>query len=537
MLPTNPRLNGLADHLLSYFLSDPSNSGHNTPGHAPYQEYSSAPSHGNDSSPPLGMNASYGPSSSRTSSNSTLTDAEPPQPRTPAMQFYHGSSHSSSHQQPTSYARQTAENIASMQAQSQLISSSSSSSLSSMAAALVSGGPVLHHQYHHRHHQPNPTAPQSHASAGDASGKGGTNSSRDSPPGHGDDSPISPAAMIGTGHENLMLPPPSRRHSRDRVQAQAAATVGASSQVAQSQGQPSQQAHAQHHPYPSPQIGYPGTGPNTDQSNKDGHLEWLKQLNERAKAANQHPIPQPSHGQPATMMPPPGSMVGVHAPQQPPPVVSQHPSGLPVPAPGTHVFHAGTFPTAAAAAAAVAQNPMLYQAALNHKFHMATQSQGESEEKRARRLERNRESARKSRRRKKERLATLGAQVERLHTQIEDERRNQVNAMCAALKQVRRAEMAKLSNDVKESPDLINSQAGSDRLANILRSSSVASVIAQKSMAFQYTTLRQLLLPKYQKFLLWLTQHHESFFTAGKDEYTRKDGKQVGQIKKLLGFV
>ena len=300
--------------------------------------------------------------------------------------------------------------------------------------------------------------------------------------------------MIGTGHENLMLPAPSRRHRRDRAQASAAGQRRAfanAAMVYQAQGQPG------------------------DQSNKDGHLEWLKQLNARAKAANHNPMTQPP-GQPASMMPPPGTLVSMHAPPQPPTVVAQHGGGA------AHVFHAGTFPTAAAAAAAVAQNPMLYQAALNHKFHMAAQSQGESEEKRARRLERNRESARKSRRRKKERLATLGAQVDRLHTQIEDERRNQVNAMCATLKQVRKDELARLLHD-----DQLNTQAGQERIASILMCSSGGSPIARSATEFQYTTLRQVLLPRYQKFLLWLTLHGESFFTAGKDEYTRKDGKQV----------
>lgn len=534
------------DHLLSYFLSD--QSVHSGPAHSQagpqYQEYASMPSHSSDINPPLGTSASYGPGSSRTSSNSTLTEApEPPQPRTPHVQFYHPglSSHSTTQpppppqpQQPAyGAARQTAENTALQQAQSQIISSSSSSSLSSMVSSLV-GGPVALHQIHHpRQHSHAPTAPPgNHRGTNDISGRNKPRANSDSPP-H-DDSPISPAAMIGTGHENLMLPPPSRRQLRNGGHGAPGTThplkqgaPSAQHTIAQPQQHPQHQQQQPH--YVNPQVVYQtAPGQPIDPSNNNAHLKWLDQLNARAKATN--PMTQPPPGQPATIIHPPVALVSIHGPGQPP-VVAQHPGAIAMPAATAHVFHAGTFPTAAAAAAAVAQNPMLYQAALNHKFHMAAQSsQGESEEKRARRLERNRESARKSRRRKKERLATLSAQVDRLHTQIEDERRNQVNAMCDMLKKVRKDEFANLFNDVNENADKLNTHAGRERLAAILLSSSGGSPIARSCTEFQYNTLRQVLLPRYQKFLLWLTLHDDAFFIAGKDEYTRKDGKQVLRV-------
>ncbi|CAB9509289.1 bZIP transcription factor [Seminavis robusta] len=550
-----PHWDSETDHLLSYFLGDPN--GHSTPGQS-YQDFSSAPNPSNaDMNPPLGMNASYGPGSSRTSSNSTLTDAaDPQQPRTPAMQFYHpshSSSHSSQQQhqppQPIGYARHTVDNIASMQAaaqqaqqgQSQLVSSSSSSSLSSLAVTLVSGGPVLHHQMHHtgRHHSHAPTTAGTSTSGSTSERPGSANSGKirasnsDSPPGHGDDSPISPAAMIGTAQENLMLPPPSRNvppgtGSRGPAprQANQISSQSSSQQQRRKDGPSTQQPPPPQQAYP---IVYPGQSQPVaavDHGNKDSHLEWLNQLNARAKAANQNQrTNQPAN----TTILPPGTLVSI---QHQAPPVAQHPTAIPVPAAaGTHVFHAGTFPTAAAAAAAVAQNPMLYQAALNHKFHLAATSQGESEEKRARRLERNRESARKSRRRKKERLATLAAQVDKLHTKIEDERKNQVNAMCSTLKQVRHDEMVKLMEEVKENMEQLNQDpAIQQRLATILRSSCGGSQIAQATVEFQYNTLKQVLLPRYQKFLLWLTLHNDGFFTAGKDEYTRRDGKQILRV-------
>ena len=322
--------------------------------------------------------------------------------------------------------------------------------------------------------------------------------------------------MIGLGHEQLMLPPPSRKNSRSSSQNPAAASS-------------SSKSSAPPNP-PLPPIAYPQQQsqqqPHTS-NKKERDLAWLQQLNARAKAAASQNPNQPPPGQQQPGMPPPiGVIPGMPA--------STTQNGTVVAGGGTAapttVYHAGTFPTAAAAAAAVAQNPMLYQAALNHKFHMAAQSQGETEEKRARRLERNRESARKSRRRKKERLATLSAQVDRLHTLIEDERRLQVNAMCSTLKQVRREEMEKFQSDFEDSSDQATSEAGQQRLATLIHSTSGGSRIAQATVEFQYNTLKQTLLPRYQKFLLWLTLHNEGFFTAGKDEYTLKDGKQVLRV-------
>lgn len=468
-----------------------------------FQDFASAPrpsSRGGQQGPPL----MYG-GSSTTSSSSTLADDGPAPPRTPAMQFYTpGHSHSSHSQQLShshssdpnrtsghSYARQTAENIAAMHNnQGQMISSSSSSSsLSSMAAALVSGGPVLQHHVH----QQQQSIPRTN--------------SRESPrTTHGEDSPISPAAMIGgNGHENLMLPPPSRirahggsDHGPPVDHPPQPPAVPASSSSAKRNSQSSLNPN-----HPQQSIHH------IDHSNKEEHLNWLKELNARAKAANQ---PPPNQQHPGMSAMPPPNMVQMHPQQQ------QQQPGV--------VFPQG--PYNAAAAAAVAQNPMLYQAAMNHKFHMAAQSQGESEEKRARRLERNRESARKSRRRKKERLAALEKQVDELHTKIEEERKKQVAAMCNTLKQVRLDELAKLQRDCLNNPDLFQEEdAAHDRLANIIKSTSGGSQIAQATIEFQYNTLKQVLLPRYQKFLLWLTLHEESFFAAGKDEYTKKDGKQV----------
>jgi hypothetical protein len=97
------------------------------------------------------------------------------------------------------------------------------------------------------------------------------------------------------------------------------------------------------------------------------------------------------------------------------------------------------------------------------------------------------------------------------------------------VKQVRLQELAKLQRDYLDQPERFQQGDGAkDHLANIIKSTSGGSPIAHATIEFQYNTLKQLLLPRYQKFLLWLTLHNESFYTAGKEEYATKDGKQVG---------
>jgi len=48
---------------------------------------------------------------------------------------------------------------------------------------------------------------------------------------------------------------------------------------------------------------------------------------------------------------------------------------------------------------------------------------------------------------------------------------------------------------------------------------------------FQYSTLKQTLLPRYQKFLLWLTLHDQNWFMAGKEQMAKREsGKNVVKV-------
>jgi hypothetical protein len=294
-----------------------------------------------------------------------------------------------------------------------------------------------------------------------------TNMSQDSLEGM---SPISPAAMIGTGQEPLMLP------SKD-------ISPLTTRQLLQQQQQ--QQYHHQSH----------GGG-------NANHLAWLQEINAYAKASNGN----------NNMAPPP------------PAATLQHP--------GMSVIPGYPHP----------MNAMFYAQA-----HSILQSQaaspGESEEKRAKRLERNRESARKSRRRKKERLSLLEDKVAHLHSQIEVERRAQINVMDKILLEYQETRIAEFRTQYQETADSSNAVAVlannnnnnnnedlNQQLFTLVEMTGPNCPVRKAVVDFQYTVLQQFLLPKYQKFLVWLTLHPEAYFLAGKELHAQQEPKQVVRV-------
>lgn len=388
------------DHLLSYFLGgDTQNASHTSARNAP----------------------NFAPSRDSRDTMEEDDDDEPDPPSTPAVQFYShsGMQQHQHHRGASSVAAATG---------AALPSGSSSNSLLSMTAALVSGGPIMYQQV-----QQQMMNRETHSTTS---------------PGI---SPISPAGLIGPGHENLMLPAAGRG------------------------GHPHHQQHQQL--------------PMTDH---ERHWAWLQDLNARAKATS-HP-----NGGADTMGPPPPQSASAY----PQPVSA---GTVPV---GGHVVIPGY--------------PMMY-AQVAHMQHMVASpvlSPAETEEKRAKRLERNRESARKSRRRKKERLATLEAQVKQLQNEIEDERKKRIHAMIPSLTECRGQAIAQLLQ-VK------GDEAVSVDLVPIIRNTGANSQISVVVTDFQYNMLKQMLLPGYYKVLIWLTLHEEAFFTSGKEEYIKREAEKL----------
>jgi hypothetical protein len=276
-------------------------------------------------------------------------------------------------------------------------------------------------------------------------------------------SPISPAAMIGRAeHEPLMLPPsPDKKY---------AFPLQARSNI-----------------YNDVHMANPS------------HLEWLQQINAMAKASIYNPALPP-------MQPP---MPTTHSNM--PPTILTNPAVPPMAAHAIQQFSNGV------AIPPHRAGDMLYTHLAQLQKAPPT-SEAESEEKRTRRLERNRESARKSRRRKKERLTHLGGKVAALHTKLSAERQKDINLMNAGLQNDNTKMLAELKAD---DGDL------EEKIYKWMQSTGPNCEVRRAVVDFQYSTLEQTLLSRHEKFLLWLTLHREDYFTKAKELHSKREGNQV----------
>ena len=147
---------------------------------------------------------------------------------------------------------------------------------------------------------------------------------------------------------------------------------------------------------------------------------------------------------------------------------------------------------------------------INALARAASTKPEETEEKREKRLERNRESARKCRRRKKERLEALAKQVNGLHRKIDQQRHVLVDVMLN---------------------DGLAQNRSADAAAYAIRRTGPQSPLVQAVLEFHSTTLKQRLLPRYQKYWYWIALQDESFFVAGKETLRtgRTSSKQIGE--------
>ncbi len=151
------------------------------------------------------------------------------------------------------------------------------------------------------------------------------------------------------------------------------------------------------------------------------------------------------------------------------------------------------------------------------------ESAEETEEKRAKRLERNRESARKSRARKRERLKNLEAKVNKLYSKIERERRIQINTLETAWKPLENEELLELKR-LEEANAL--DKEGETNLQSCLSRfcmSDTEQSTRKEISEFQYNTLVQHLLTRYQKIFLWTILQKQSYFLSGKEEHAKRE--------------
>mmetsp|Transcript_4170 Transcript_4170/g.5981 ORF Transcript_4170/g.5981 Transcript_4170/m.5981 type:complete len:572 (+) Transcript_4170:138-1853(+) len=176
----------------------------------------------------------------------------------------------------------------------------------------------------------------------------------------------------------------------------------------------------------------------------------------------------------------------------------------------------------------VPSNPNV-QAAASSTYASQPSRETESQERRARRLARNRESARQSRRRKKERLASLSCQVNKLHSQLEQERRRLFEELEPELQALRRKTIDALENEEDDARRL-------ELIRDTFAQFGPNCLLRKEAISYQYAALEKFMLPKHQIFILWLTLQGGGFFTAGKEERAKTEGannrissKQIGE--------
>jgi len=150
---------------------------------------------------------------------------------------------------------------------------------------------------------------------------------------------------------------------------------------------------------------------------------------------------------------------------------------------------------------------------MQHRF-MLNDDGSESKEKRERRLARNRESARQSRRRKKDLLLNLQGQVSNLHGEIENARQGKLETMEHELV----ADRIRILNEIFLDQSYNGQSASSvDRLVRAVRSGGPNTAERNAGVRFQYNELQKLFLPFYRQIFVSLSLKDRRFFTDAKE--------------------
>lgn len=169
--------------------------------------------------------------------------------------------------------------------------------------------------------------------------------------------------------------------------------------------------------------------------------------------------------------------------------------------------------------------------ALSHRF-FKEDNVVESKGKREKRLARNRESARQSRKRKKELLLNLRQQVNRLYDQIEEERRLKLECMERDLN----VECMKMIKEIYVDMNYSGQQNPSsiDSLVHTIRYSGPNIEVRRSATQFQCKTLKKAILPPYSQLLFALSLNDDEYFTNAKNERIRVSTSSITVCFQLL---
>lgn len=143
---------------------------------------------------------------------------------------------------------------------------------------------------------------------------------------------------------------------------------------------------------------------------------------------------------------------------------------------------------------------------------------------RQKRLERNRESARLSRRRRKQYLEILEERVTQLSTEVDQGRRAHAAQAVTITLHKRR--------DVLESTD----KSDEDKIKlldhGLGRTSSEMMLVA----TFKHQQLKSFSLPPQSKFIMWLTLQNDQYFRGGRAASERLSAARIGErVRSSLG--
>ncbi|KAF1333653.1 Tgacg-sequence-specific dna-binding protein tga-1b, partial [Globisporangium splendens] len=152
----------------------------------------------------------------------------------------------------------------------------------------------------------------------------------------------------------------------------------------------------------------------------------------------------------------------------------------------------------------------------------------DSDEKRQRRLARNRESARQSRRRKKQYLELL---EEKLTESIDATRASHLERADESLNNVRSEILATLAEDMKNNPPEVVSEKVRQGIMVIQERFGPNSVERMAVKDYNFRQLDNLLLPPYSRFLLWLSIQDESFFDEANGLAAKAGGDNADKKK------
>lgn len=137
---------------------------------------------------------------------------------------------------------------------------------------------------------------------------------------------------------------------------------------------------------------------------------------------------------------------------------------------------------------------------------------------RTKRLERNRESARLSRRRRKQYLEQLEERVNKMAEDMDRSRRLHVSQAVSVLQQRRTAA-------------ILHESFGQDPNALVKLESDLSRTSAEMMLAttFQYQQLKSFSSPPESKFILWLTLQPDAYFRGGRAASERLSAARIGE--------